>query len=50
VWQERRLVMEILALAIGAVMLDIAAFLWGADSRDGAGSDEWGRRAAWRAA
>jgi hypothetical protein len=37
---------EILILVVGMIALDVAAFLWGADSRDGVDSLEWQRRAA----
>jgi hypothetical protein len=40
---------EILILWIVAlVLLDIAALMWGADSRDGLDSAEWARRRGWR--
>jgi len=40
---------EILILWItGLIVLDIAALMWGADSRDGIYSAEWSRRRGWR--
>jgi hypothetical protein len=38
--------MEIILLTIALLMLDLAALLWGADSREDAFSQEWQRRAA----
>lgn len=38
----------VLACLIGPLLvLDIAALLWGADSRDGPRSSEWERRQHW---
>ncbi|WP_376794632.1 hypothetical protein [Thermogemmatispora sp.] len=39
--------MYILLLLLLVVLLDIAALLWGADSRDGPESPEWRRRSSW---
>ena len=37
-----------LLLALAALIaLDVAALLWGADSRDGIDSPEWDRRRQW---
>jgi hypothetical protein len=40
---------EILVLMVGLILLDVAALLWGADSRDGVNSEEWQRNATWHA-
>jgi hypothetical protein len=39
---------EILIL-VGLFLFDIAAMLWGVDSRPGVDSKEWQRNAAWNA-
>jgi hypothetical protein len=39
--------MILIVLIVSLVALDIAALLWGADSRDGIESTEWQHRAAW---
>lgn len=39
--------MELLILLIAIIVLDIAALLWGIDSRDGILSPEWERRLQW---
>jgi hypothetical protein len=36
--------MEFMMLVLLVVLFDIAALLWGADSRDGINSPEWERR------
>ncbi len=38
----------LLAIAIALAALDLAAWRWGADSRDGYESPEWERRRSWR--
>nr|BBH94836.1 hypothetical protein KTA_30350 [Thermogemmatispora argillosa] len=37
----------ILLLVLLIILLDVAAMLWGADSRDGPDSPEWQRRGTW---
>ena len=41
-------VLAALALITSLVALDVAAILWGADSRDGPESAEWERRRNWK--
>ena len=36
-------------LLVGLLVLDVAAWRWGFDSRDGWKSAEWERRRSWRA-
>lgn len=38
----------IIILILGLVALDVAALLWGVDSRDGLNSPEWERLRNWR--
>ena len=39
--------MDFLVMLALIVVLDIAAFVWGVDSRDGINSPEWERRQQW---
>lgn len=41
-------VLVIACLIASLVMLDVAAILWGVDSRDGPESPEWERRRGWK--
>ena len=42
--------MEIIVILLVALLLfDMAAFLWGCDSRDSVDSAEWERRRSWLA-
>jgi hypothetical protein len=38
---------SILVFIIGAILLDLAAWRWAADSRDDINSPEWQHRKAW---
>jgi hypothetical protein len=40
-------ILLLLLLILLIALLDIAALLWGADSRDGPDSPEWQRRGSW---
>ncbi|WP_052887919.1 hypothetical protein [Thermogemmatispora carboxidivorans] len=40
-------ILLLLFLILLIALLGVAAFLWGADSRDGPGSPEWQRRGSW---
>ena len=40
-------VLVVVCLIFSLVALDVAALLWGADSRDGLESPEWERRRTW---
>jgi hypothetical protein len=44
---ERMVAMILILFVAGLITLDVAALLWGADSRDGIASEEWQRRAGW---
>lgn len=46
---QRRVSVEILVIMVGLILFDIAAMLWGVDSRPGVDSGEWQRNAAWPA-
>jgi hypothetical protein len=39
--------MELLLLLLAIILLNIAARLWGVDSRDGINSKEWEMRQLW---
>ena len=41
--------MELLIALLAFMVFDLAAWRWGADSRDGLNSDEWPRRHRWPA-
>jgi hypothetical protein len=41
-------IVGIISLVAGLIGLGLAAWRWGADSRDGVDSPEWERRRAWR--
>ena len=47
--REKEGEMDVLVVIAGVILLDVAAFRWGRDSRDGIGSEEWDRRHTWRA-
>ena len=40
--------MELLAILLGLIFFDLAAWRWGVDSTDGVDSPEWERRRNWR--
>lgn len=39
--------MELILFILVLILVDLAAMLWGADSRDGPNSPEWERRQSW---
>lgn len=42
--------MEAILILVGFIAFDLAAWRWGADSRESFDSPEWQRRLRWRAA
>jgi len=39
--------MEALVVVLGLIVFEVAAWRWGADSRDGVDHPEWARRRGW---